>query len=216
MHDCYQNVWKGTDFHPVNFLDMVWRHVPGEEFNLGISCQVQARTEYVEKLFDVQIFKRKGSALIPEQVFRGQSKRSLTNNAVTDLLTRIAKALFPSTLADKQYIQLAVDSAGNAVYARFLGFAGLVEQGWKQHLLPNFADFQLEPGALYQIYLKPAEVEIIKITKTSMDGWVKESGSDFSLVRVFAKGLLAVPGCYDLQTPLKLVRSVFIEVSADS
>jgi hypothetical protein len=213
MQNCYQNVWKGADFHPTNFTDMVWRHIPGEELNLGISCQVQVRTEHVERLFDVQIFGRKGSVLIPEPVFRGQAKRNLTNSAVTDLLTRIARELFPTTPADKRYIQLAVNSSGIAFDARFLGFTYFSAQEWKHCLLPNFAAFDLKPNSLCQISLKPADAEITEMPENDLEGEVVESRNRFSLVLVPTKGLLAVPGCLIIQTRRKIVRNVFIEAS---
>lgn len=213
MQDCYQNVWKGTNFHPSNFTDMVWRHIPGEELNLGISCQVQARTEHVERVFDVQIRKRSGEAPIHPSIqneFYWSSKRNFTKNAVTDLFMRAAKTLFPLTLQDKRYIQLAVDFSGIAFDARFLGFTDFNELEWKPYLLPHFAEFKLKPCALYQIFLKPADVEINDITEASMVGVVEAISNNFSLVLVSGKGLLAVP---DIQIRVKLVRSVFIEVS---
>ena len=55
MQECYRNAWKGTDFQPDHFAEMVWSHVPGEAFNFEILFQVQAETEQMEKLFDMKM-----------------------------------------------------------------------------------------------------------------------------------------------------------------
>ena len=211
MQDCYQNVWNDANFPMSYFTSMVWRHIPGEELNLGISCQVQVRTENVERLFGVQISKKTEAPYTfhPESGLE-LAKRNFTKTSVTNLLMKGARQLFPSASGDKRYIQLSVDCLRIASDARFLGFTNFNEPEWKSYLLPFFTEFKLKSCALYQLYLKPADVEIIEITEASLDGVVEEFNVDYSLVRVAGKGLLAVPGCY--QAIVKLVRSTFIEV----
>lgn len=183
----------------------------------------------MKMLFDVQIDKRgvdrpvqidkRGvdrpvQIPIQEKGFHVIGRRNFTKIGVTDLFTRCAKDLFPSSPLNIRYIQLATDSAGIPYDARFFGFTNFNDKQWKPYLLPLFTEFRLKPCAIYQIYIKPSDTEIVEITEASLAGIVKVPGSDFTLVEVDGKGLVAVTGCYYAQARVKLVRRVFIEVSA--
>jgi len=138
-----------------------------------------------------------------------------TNAGVTDLLIAQAILLFPKDETDRRYIEIAVDPSGNVYNARFLGFGDFNEAEWKAYLLPHFTVYKLIPNALYQILLKPAQAHFQKVDEVNLEGTVTMSGMAFSLVEVVKgsqKYTVAVPGCLDMEAPIRLVRREFLEV----